>query len=390
MRVFFGLLFGLIIGIGAGIFADRNDLTRDFIDPYFEKLVDSETSVEIEPEEPEELAPLLELADGASNFSSTELANFGVEPCFPRSSHAAPDERPWLERDIDVGGFVERSDLSSFPDLSDYPGLIKIEGIRSNTGSQREHCAAARIREHWFLTAAHCIVDLGIDTARPTYDVIAVTPAIDANAEGIEVVSVTSALCHAAYGMNRQQYPNDVAVFYLEDVSAFEDVAIVEIETSDLALLSSDFANLYVSGWGKNGGTRYLQGGAVTMRELGEAVLITDRVGLYGPNVGDSGAPLYAKRGDEALVVGVLSQVTQDSDGRGDRGIYIRAKSIADWVDRTTRICEQDGLFLCHRTPVEDALDDQIGIASVAFEAPASEPEIMLPLDAPYADLSQP
>lgn len=381
MRVFISLLFGLIIGVGTGIFADRTTPTKELIDPYFEMVVQSDTPDELETEA--EAAPPLQLVEGADAFTSAELANFAIEPCFPRTNRADPEMRPWLSREVDAGGFIERSELQSFPDLAAYPGLIKIEGIRSSSGSQREHCAAARISEHWFLTAAHCIVDLGISTARPTYDVIAVSPAIDANEAGVEVVSVTSALCHSAYGMNRQQYPNDIAVFYLEDVSAFESVAIVGIETADLGLLSPDFANIYISGWGKNGGTRYLQGGRVTMREAGEAVLITDRVGTHGPNVGDSGAPLYVDRGDGPLVVGVLSQVTQDIDGRGDRGIYIRAKSISDWVHRATRICEQDGAFLCEQTIMEIDPENDIGIASVATVEANPGSDVMLPLDAP-------
>ncbi|MEM9938216.1 MAG: trypsin-like serine protease [Pseudomonadota bacterium] len=340
MRTLFGLVVGLMLGLGVGIFADRVSPTRELIDPYFDT-----------GKAPEAGDALLSPNSDGDAFTADQLGEFAIEPCFPRQAALAVEDRPWLDRPINQGGLQTESALSPFPDLNNYPGLIKIEGIRSAVGSEREHCAAARIAQHWFLTAAHCIIDLDIQTARPTYDVIAVTPSEDVFSEGTTVISIDAALCHSAYGMNRQQYPNDVALFYIENVDAFEDVEIVSFEGSDAALTRSDFSVAYVSGWGKNGGTRYLQGGPVSMSEIGEAVLISDRIGPRGPNVGDSGAPLYITTPDGPMVVGVLSQVNQDSGGLGDRGIYIRTKSIEDWIDRTLKICEKDGTFLCQAEP---------------------------------------
>jgi len=147
--------------------------------------------------------------------------------------------------------------------------------------------------------------------------------------------------------MNRQQYPNDIALIYLEDVSAFSEVAIASLESSQHDLIASDFQNTYISAWGKNGGTRFLQGGPVEMAEIGEAVLIADRIGEKGPNVGDRGAPLYLETDEGPLVIGTLSQVTQDTETNGDRSIYIRTKTVYDWVQRTMEICEQDGRYVC-------------------------------------------
>ena len=47
------------------------------------------------------------------------------------------------------------------------------------------------------------------------------------------------------------------------------------------------------------------------------------------------------------MVVGVLSQVTQDEETLGDTGIYVRAKSVYDWIERTKAVCEKDGAYVC-------------------------------------------
>ena len=335
MRGFLLLVLGLLVGALVGVIADRISPTKEMIDPLAERYLQSSP-----------IAEETRLDFGQGPFSQEQLTSLGLEPCFPRADIEMPEEKPWLVRE---GGALIHDDYmpEPFPDLADYPGLIKIEGIRSALGSEREHCAAARIAEHWFLTAAHCIIDLDLETAKPTYDVIAITPAHDVRSEGVAVSSIHGAICHAAYGMNRQQYPNDVALFYVDDVSAFEEVAIAQLETSAMTLLPRDLTDTYVSGWGRNGQTRYLQGGPVTMTEVGEAVLIGDKVGTRGPNVGDSGAPLYAATPEGPLIIGVLSQVTQDRDQNGDRSIYIRTKTVYDWIERTMTVCEQDGQYIC-------------------------------------------
>lgn len=340
MRSFFLLIFGLLLGASAALTAANISPTKERLAPYIERIFANFGE-----------GPQLTVADirpNESTFLPTQLAAFAIEPCFPRLAAFEVTERPWLDRDLTATA-LEGTQLDPFPDLADYPGLIKIEGIRSTAGSQREHCAAVRVAEHWFLTAAHCIIDLDIATAKPTYDVIAVTPDVDVRSEAIAVQSLTGAVCHSAYGMNRQQYPNDIALFYLDDITAFEDVEIAQLETMETRLLPRDLSEVYISGWGRNGGTQYLQGGRVLITEPGEAVLVADKVGARGPNVGDSGAPLYAATPDGPLVVGVLSQVTQDRDQNGDRSIYVRAASMYEWIQQTMAICEQDGVYLCSR-----------------------------------------
>ena len=348
MRGFMLLILGVLLGLSGGVFASQIEPSKSFVQDKLAPFLPKAPIVE-----PEQLLPL---AIGETHLSAEALAPFGIEPCFPRQEMTELSERPWLDREVDAAGLVDLDDLPPSPDLSRYPGLIKIEGMRSMLGTEREHCAAVRIAEHWFLTAAHCIVDLDIRTARPTYDVIAITPSADVRGADTQVVPLTGALCHGAYGMNRQQYPNDIGLFYLNDVTAFESVEIASLETADLSLIPADFRETYIAAWGKNGGTRYLQGGPVTMAEIGEAVITADKVGVKGPNVGDSGAPLYLETPDGPVVIGTLSQVTQDENEDGDTSIYVRTKSVHDWIQRTIAICEQDGVYTCLQPEVSTSL----------------------------------
>lgn len=338
MRSILLLIFGAILGAAGALTAANVSPIKERLAPYLERVFP-----------PVSNQPLLskdQLHRTQAVFTPWQLKPFAIEPCFPRRTAMGVTERPWLIRERAA---TVRSDLDlhEFPDLSDYPGLIKIEGIRSVSGSQREHCAAVRVDKHWFLTAAHCIIDLDITTAKPTYDVIAVTPHIDVRSEAISVHSLRGAVCHAAYGMNRQQYPNDIALVYLDDVSAFENVEIARLETAETRLLPRNLDDVYIAAWGRNGGTQYLQGGRVWISEPGEAVLLAEKIGTRGPNLGDSGAPLYAQTPNGPLVIGILSQVTQDRAQNGDRSIYIRLSAAHQWIHQTMAICEQEGQYLC-------------------------------------------
>ncbi|MHA7899334.1 MAG: trypsin-like serine protease [Henriciella sp.] len=362
MRVF--LLFLLVLGLGflGGVIADRMEPSKRLIDQHLKPLIDQVAPPP--PAAPEPIA-LLRLADGATTLAAAELAAYGIDACFPRQAPPPLQDRPWLNRDSNTGGLFDRGALPDAPDLTAHPGLIKIETIRSETGAEREHCAAVRVAEHWFLTAAHCLTSLERGAAKPVYDVIAITPSEDVHSEDTQVVSVTGAVCHAAYGRYRQQYPNDLALFYLADTTGFETVAIAPLETPEHGLIPFDFRRAYIAGWGKNGGTRYLQGTTVTIIEAGEAVLFGERIGPRGPNVGDSGAPLYLAREDGPLVVGTLSQVTQDQHQNGERSMYVRTKAIQDWVTRTIEICEQNGMYACapNLAASKDAADSQESVA---------------------------
>jgi len=345
MRVFLLFVFSLIIGGGLGILADRTPQTRAWLDEVYSPANLPDVSPYAPLPDLDQLYLDAQIPTGI--YDPDALETYGIGNCFYGLSDQVPLERPWLTRDVLGRRLNDLERPESLPDLVDYPGLIKIEIIHSKLGSDREHCSAVRVDEHWFLTAAHCFEAEDLNRTLPVFDVIALTPSLDVRSSGTQVAPVKGAVCHSEHGISRLRFSTDIALFYIEDVSAFQDVAIAELEHGGLHLSRTAFDRAYISGWGRNGGSRYLQGGPVNMTQLGESVLVSERIGERGPNVGDSGAPLYINFGDGPLVVGVLSQVTQDEETLGETGIYVRAKSIRDWVERVKFVCEREGKYVC-------------------------------------------
>ena len=345
MRVTLLFLISLVFGGGLGILADRTPQTRAWLDTVYQPGNIPTVSPYAPLPDLDQLYYEAQVPTGI--YDPQALESYGISNCFYGLSDEVSLDRPWLERETSLRRLTDIERPETFPDLAAHPGLIKMEIIRSKLGSDREHCSAVRVDEHWFLTAAHCFEREDPDRALPVFDVIAVTPSVDVRAEGTAAVPLKGALCHAEHGVSRYRYSTDIALFYVEDVSAFEAVKIAQLEHGGLQLNREAFGTSYISGWGHNGGSRYLQGGPVKVSIFGESVLVSERIGERGPNVGDSGAPLYIDYGDGPLVVGVLSQVTLDAEALGETGIYVRAKSVRDWVERVKHLCETDEGYVC-------------------------------------------
>lgn len=346
----FSLLLGIAFGIGAGglpatqqvlgkmgaaLLVDLEHMPR----PVMARVPGEEPPLQIDG--------LPDILPGATHLEAASLDAFSVQRCFEGLGEDTTLARPWLRRDTVSPGLTDPVRPTEFPDLAAHPGLIKLEIVHSKLGTDREHCGAVRVAKHWFLTAAHCFQTEDPDRRLPVYDIIAVTPSVDARSPGTRTVALTGAVCHGEHGVSRLRYPTDIALFFLDDVAAFAGVPIARLERGDMYLRADQFADAYIAAWGRNGGSRYLQGGPVSISQFGESVLVSERIGPRGPNVGDSGAPLYIDYGDGPLVVGVLSQVTQDSETLGDTGIYVRAKSVRAWAARTMALCERDGAYIC-------------------------------------------
>ncbi|MEM8617124.1 MAG: trypsin-like serine protease [Pseudomonadota bacterium] len=336
MRTLIVFLLAVVLGGVLGIYASRTQPTSSIIDEVLTPLASGTAG------------PAVPLPEGAENYGQAVLTDLNIRPCFDEDIRFSGDT-PRLSRDRAVKTPPAAGEWV-FPDLADYPGLVKLEKWNSELGTQREHCGAARIAEHWFMTASHCIGNDRVLGAAPN-DIVLLTPSVDSDGEGVVPVPATGALCHYDWGTDRHRYPNDIALVYVADPSAFADVAIVAFESADMELRRSDLTGLYISGWGSNGNSRFLQGGAVAPFQVGASVIVTQRIGTTGPDVGDSGSPLYSRIDQTPTVVGVLAAV-QPGQSESDRNaIFVRVKGVRDWLDTTMALCEQDGRFVCGLTP---------------------------------------
>ncbi len=331
MRAFILLLLGLVVGIGAGIFADRHPASRPVISDVW----------------PGANAPRVQLAAGAAALPQDKLAEHGLQACFSRNRDYALAPPAWMARDPLGPNSAARTPARTPPDLEIHPGLVKLEQILSPAGTQRHHCAATRIAENWFLTAAHCAKFRG--TAASVYDMIIVAPQIDTASQDAVIVPVEGAVCHDAWYEETNKFDDDVALVYVADPAPLANVSVARLDGADgFSLPPEAFAELHFAGWGKNGENRFLQGGPLDLIKLGEALILADQTGGFGPCVGDSGGPLYAVgTGREPVVAGVLSAVTNDSCPPYDRAFYVRVRSFIDWIEAGMATCAQDGRFVC-------------------------------------------
>lgn len=342
MRTVLVFLFALTIGAALGVYGSRTEPTAGMIDEVLASPVEDETG------------PAVPLPDGADNYERSVLTDLSIRTCFDEDVQFADDKpRLSLERGVKTppanGEWV-------FPDLSDYPGLVKLEKWKSELGTQREHCGAARIAGNWFMTASHCIGNDRVLGAAPN-DIVLLTPSVDSDGEGVVPVPATGAICHYDWGTDRHRYPNDIALVYVADASAFADVEIVAIESPDMQLRRSDLSGLYISGWGSNGNSRFLQGGPVAPFQVGDSVLVTQRIGGTGPDVGDSGSPLYTRVDGLPTVVGVLAAVQPGQSDTDRNAIFVRVKGVRGWLETTMALCEQEGRFVCGLSPPSPAAE---------------------------------
>ena len=334
MRLLLVLFLLLIAAIG-GVLAARLEPTSDYVDAALEPFLNVPV-------------PVIPLPEGALHYSEETLAGLDMQTCFDaRARFTGPDERPWLQRDVRV---PPAQGEWMFPNLADHPGLVKLEQIKSSLGSSREHCGAARISENWFMTASHCVLNYQVLGAGAT-DLILVTPDTDAFSENVVAVPVRGAVCHLDFGMDQWRFSNDIALLYVDDTAALEDVAIATLEPEDMNLRRGDIESFYISGWGSNGDFRFLQGSNVLPERMGQSVLVTSRIDGRGPDVGDSGSPLYTRIDGQPIVMGVLSNVRGQVPPELKSAAFVRVKGVRDWLETAMVLCQQDRRFVCGEPP---------------------------------------
>lgn len=329
MRTLLLIVLCLLAGAGGSLYLDRSPVWRPVIDNM--------------------IAPALSVIPNAKRpddgVSDALLQSLSMLPCYSRN--AAFNDMPpsWMTRD-ELGPLSAQAlPKRDYPDLRQMPGLVKLEQILSTGGTQKHHCAATRIGRNWFATANHCVMMRGAATL--VVDMVIVAPANDVMQPDTIIVPATAAICHWAWYNSTGKFDDDVALIYVEDVSRLDHVQIATMDSAAAPLPPSDYQNAYFAGWGKNGENRFLQGGRVSVTEIGETFIEVDNSGQFSPCVGDSGGPLYLYRDGQPRVVGVLSSVTTDACPPFGIAFYMRLKTYEDWVRHVMIMCIREGEFVC-------------------------------------------
>jgi hypothetical protein len=329
MGRFIILVIGMVVGLAGAIWADRDSRFEPFISKTLNRV--------LPPEE--------KLPEGDEILSRQVRMSLNIDTCFERNPEYSVFAPEWMTRDA-LGPLTSVKEAERpFPDLQKYPGLVKIEQILSSSGSQRHHCAGARVGKHWIMTANHCVKMRG--PSGQVYDMIVVVPEEDVAREGTAISPVNAAVCHSAWYDTTGKFDDDIALLYVEDVRALNGVDIASLDSYRAPLDAEYYQNAYFGGWGKNGANRFFQGGKLFIESIGEMFLLGNNNGGFAPCVGDSGGPLFVETEYGPKVVGVLSAVTDDTCRTYDKAFYIRVKSFGDWINSAKRNCEQDGRFVC-------------------------------------------
>ena len=232
--------------------------------------------------------------------------------------------------------------------LAAFPGILKLESRRltATGGPQTGHCGAVRIAPRWALTAAHC-VDGEVDRLT----LIAGVADLRQTQAAYELTGKV-ALCHAAYGGDADGFRNDLALIRLSDrtrPAADHAVPLANLVPTSRTLSPQTYQTADMAGWGltafDGGLSRQLLSAELTVAEVTETeIVVTSRAGA-GPCLGDSGGPLYVVEPDgRRVLVGLLSTVEPDADGRycqgAYRGRFVNLQAYGDWIERVMATCD--------------------------------------------------
>ncbi|MEM0986848.1 MAG: trypsin-like serine protease [Pseudomonadota bacterium] len=229
--------------------------------------------------------------------------------------------------------------------LTAFPGIVKMEPRRfEGNAITSGHCAATRIAERWFLTAAHCVDD-GYDEIQ----FIAGTPNLR-NRASARVFTADTAICHAGYAGRETNFINDLALIRVPEdaLPALTTVPVAEFGMTDRPLGQYHYATADMAGWGMTGFnqplSQLLLSAELSIVSASPSVIVIASRDGSGPCIGDSGGPLYVTEEDgQRTVVGVLSVVEQMSGQNlceGDyRGRYTNVSGYRQWIGKVMAAC---------------------------------------------------
>ena len=236
-------------------------------------------------------------------------------------------------------------------DRSNFPGIVKLEPRRRIPGTTRTssgHCAATRISDQWFVTAAHCL-----DSAYDSVNLVAGVNRL--NDPTAKRVTAQTTICHSSYGGSAEEYANDIALIKLapDAAAVLDTVPTARYGATEKLLGATNYPTVDMAGWGLTGFSGNLSNELLTAQlktnNVGPAIISIASQNGAGPCVGDSGGPLFVTEasGNKTLV-GVLSVVENNlSTGKfceGDyNGRYTNLQGFQTWIDAVINACDSAG-----------------------------------------------
>lgn len=236
-------------------------------------------------------------------------------------------------------------------DRADFPGIVKLEPKRRIPGTTRTssgHCAATRISDQWFITAAHCLDS--------EYDEVTIVAGVNQlNNPAAVRLSAETTICHSSYGGSAEEYANDIALIKMAPEAApfLETVPIADYGLTEKLLGATNYPTVDMAGWGLTSFSSSVSNELLTAtlktNNVGPAIISIASMGGSGPCVGDSGGPLYVTEDDGSKVlVGMLSVVENNlSTGKfceGQyNGRYTNLQGFLPWVEAVMNVCDGEG-----------------------------------------------
>lgn len=234
-----------------------------------------------------------------------------------------------------------------FIEARDLPGIVKLEPETDTLPDQvaKGHCAATRIADSWFITAAHCVSE--------RYDRINLKVGSEQlSSELIRTVPVEYAICHSQFGRGDAPFENDIALLRVadRDLADISSVPIVPWGVTNAPFSTIRYGKARVGGWGmlKYGGrlADHLQKMELDIFSIDSHFIRLESSLGRGPCIGDSGGPLVIDDAGKPVLMGVLSTIATNRDGEMCTGdyisTYINLAGYRDWADQMIMACAAD------------------------------------------------